>query len=144
MWFVQGLDVSGSELAHEELEGAETSVVVCLGPGQTKNRVVFVFEVDSVRQKRAPRIIYVRIPRRRPPSCRRNLSLILGWILPPARVSPQGIANAAGMAAAAKMAAAQFNTDKHTIFSNHIVALCGDGCMQVRAGELVWNRILRM
>lgn len=35
------------------------------------------------------------------------------------------------MAAAAKMAAAQFNTDKHTIFSNHIVALCGDGCMQV-------------
>lgn len=43
----------------------------------------------------------------------------------------QGIANAAGMAAAAKMAAAQFNTDKHTIFSNHIVALCGDGCMQV-------------
>lgn len=45
---------------------------------------------------------------------------------------PQGIANAAGMAAAAKMAGAQFNTDKHTIFSNHIVALCGDGCMQVR------------
>lgn len=44
----------------------------------------------------------------------------------------QGIANAAGMAAAAKMAAAQFNTDKHTIFSNHIIALCGDGCMQVR------------
>lgn len=43
----------------------------------------------------------------------------------------QGIANAAGMAAAAKMAAAQFNTDKHTIFSNHIIALCGDGCMQV-------------
>ena len=37
------------------------------------------------------------------------------------------------MAAAAKMAAAQFNTDKHTIFSNSIVALCGDGCMQVRA-----------
>ncbi|CAN0569965.1 unnamed protein product, partial [Ectocarpus sp. 12 AP-2014] len=36
----------------------------------------------------------------------------------------QGIANAAGMAAAAKMAAAQFNTDKHTIFSNHIIALC--------------------
>lgn len=36
------------------------------------------------------------------------------------------------MAAAAKMAAAQFNTDKHTIFSNHIVALCGDGCMQAR------------
>ncbi|CAM9174940.1 unnamed protein product [Pylaiella littoralis] len=46
----------------------------------------------------------------------------------------QGIANAAGMAAAAKMAAAQFNTDKHTIFSNHIVALCGDGCMQEGVG----------
>ncbi|CAN0500637.1 unnamed protein product, partial [Laminaria digitata] len=38
------------------------------------------------------------------------------------------------MAAAAKMAAAQFNTDKHTIFSNHIVALCGDGCMQEGVG----------
>ena len=35
------------------------------------------------------------------------------------------------MAAAAKMAAAQFNTDKHEIFTNHIIALCGDGCMQV-------------
>lgn len=43
----------------------------------------------------------------------------------------QGIANAAGMAAAAKMAAAQFNTDKHQIFTNHIIAVCGDGCMQV-------------
>lgn len=54
-------------------------------------------------------------------------------ILPILRAPPQGIANAAGMAAAAKMAAAQFNTDKHTIFSNHIIALCGDGCMQVLA-----------
>eukprot|EP00611_Tribonema_gayanum_P021296 TRINITY_DN405_c0_g1_i1.p1 TRINITY_DN405_c0_g1~~TRINITY_DN405_c0_g1_i1.p1 ORF type:complete len:726 (-),score=269.33 TRINITY_DN405_c0_g1_i1:144-2321(-) len=42
----------------------------------------------------------------------------------------QGVANAAGMAAAAKMAAARFNTPEHEIFSNTIVALCGDGCMQ--------------
>ncbi|CAM9323065.1 unnamed protein product [Chrysoparadoxa australica] len=42
----------------------------------------------------------------------------------------QGVANAVGMASAAKMAAARFNTDKHEIFSNTIVALCGDGCMQ--------------
>ncbi|CAM9400053.1 unnamed protein product [Choristocarpus tenellus] len=46
----------------------------------------------------------------------------------------QGIANAAGMAAAAKMAAAQFNTPEHTIFDQHIVALCGDGCMQEGVG----------
>ena len=38
----------------------------------------------------------------------------------------QGVANAAGMAAAAKMAAAKFNTKEHTIFSNTIVALCGE------------------
>nr|AFA52567.1 transketolase [Vaucheria litorea] len=42
----------------------------------------------------------------------------------------QGVANAAGMAAAAKMAAARFNTPSHEIFSNTIVALCGDGCIQ--------------
>jgi transketolase len=42
----------------------------------------------------------------------------------------QGVANAVGMAAAAKMAAARFNTAEHTIFSNTIVALCGDGCIQ--------------
>jgi transketolase len=42
----------------------------------------------------------------------------------------QGVANAAGMAAAAKMAAAKFNTPAHEIFSNTIVALCGDGCIQ--------------
>eukprot|EP01084_Bolivina_argentea_P302049 521295_1 len=42
----------------------------------------------------------------------------------------QGFANAVGMAAAAKMAAAKFNTAEHTIFSNTIVALAGDGCIQ--------------
>merc|ERR1712232_1188163 len=42
----------------------------------------------------------------------------------------QGVANAVGMAVAAKMAAARFNTPEHTLFDHSIVALCGDGCMQ--------------
>lgn len=42
----------------------------------------------------------------------------------------QGIANAVGMALAAKMAAARFNTKEHAIFGHHIVCLAGDGCMQ--------------
>ncbi|HEY6462002.1 MAG TPA: 1-deoxy-D-xylulose-5-phosphate synthase N-terminal domain-containing protein, partial [Polyangiaceae bacterium] len=42
----------------------------------------------------------------------------------------QGVANAVGMAVAAKMAEAKFNTKDHTIFSHHIVCLAGDGCMQ--------------
>jgi transketolase len=42
----------------------------------------------------------------------------------------QGIANAVGMATAAKMAEARFNTAEHTIFNHHIVCLAGDGCMQ--------------
>ena len=42
----------------------------------------------------------------------------------------QGIANAVGMAVAAKMAEARFNTKEHTIFDHHIVCLAGDGCMQ--------------
>jgi transketolase len=42
----------------------------------------------------------------------------------------QGIGNAVGMAMAAKMAEARFNTAEHVIFDHHIVALCGDGCMQ--------------
>tara|TARA_B100000965_G_scaffold401580_1_gene425750 strand:+ start:128 stop:2107 length:1980 start_codon:yes stop_codon:yes gene_type:complete len=42
----------------------------------------------------------------------------------------QGIGNAVGMAAAAKMAEARFNTDKHTLFDHHIICLAGDGCMQ--------------
>jgi len=41
-----------------------------------------------------------------------------------------GIGNAVGMAAAAKLAAAKYNTDKHTIFDHHVIALCGDGCLQ--------------
>jgi transketolase len=42
----------------------------------------------------------------------------------------QGIGNAVGYAASQKMAAARFNTAKHTIIDNHIVCLAGDGCMQ--------------
>lgn len=41
-----------------------------------------------------------------------------------------GIGNAVGMAAAAKKAAAKYNTADHTIFDHHIIALCGDGCLQ--------------
>jgi transketolase len=42
----------------------------------------------------------------------------------------QGVANAVGMAVAAKMAEAKFNTSEHRIFDHHIVCLAGDGCMQ--------------
>jgi transketolase len=42
----------------------------------------------------------------------------------------QGVGNAVGMALAAKMAEAKFNTADHTIFDHHIVCLAGDGCMQ--------------
>merc|ERR1712151_1107800 len=42
----------------------------------------------------------------------------------------QGVANAVGMAVAAKMAAARFNTPEHVLFDNMVVALCGDGCIQ--------------
>ncbi len=42
----------------------------------------------------------------------------------------QGVANSVGMAMAAKMAEARFNTDEYTLFNHHIVCLCGDGCMQ--------------
>jgi transketolase len=41
-----------------------------------------------------------------------------------------GIGNAVGMAAAAKLAANKYNTAEHQIFDHHIIALCGDGCLQ--------------
>ena len=41
-----------------------------------------------------------------------------------------GIGNAVGMAAAAKLAAAKYNTKEHTILDHHVIALCGDGCLQ--------------
>nr|ABZ08456.1 putative transketolase, thiamine diphosphate binding domain protein [uncultured marine microorganism HF4000_APKG3D20] len=42
----------------------------------------------------------------------------------------QGVGNAVGMAIAAKLAAATFNTDEHAIFDHHVVCLAGDGCLQ--------------
>jgi len=42
----------------------------------------------------------------------------------------QGVGNAVGIAVAAKMAAARFNTDEHKIFDQHIICLAGDGCLQ--------------
>lgn len=42
----------------------------------------------------------------------------------------QGVGNATGMAVAAKMAEARFNTAGHRIFDHHVVVLAGDGCLQ--------------
>ena len=42
----------------------------------------------------------------------------------------QGVGNATGIAVAAKMTAARFNTDEHKIFDQHIICLAGDGDMQ--------------
>src|SRR3984885_12837704 len=42
----------------------------------------------------------------------------------------QGVGNAVGMAVAAKMAEARFNTKEHSIFDHKVVCLAGDGCMQ--------------
>ena len=42
----------------------------------------------------------------------------------------QGVGNAVGIAMAAKMAAARFNTSEHRIFDQHVICLAGDGCLQ--------------
>ncbi len=42
----------------------------------------------------------------------------------------QGVGNAVGVAMAAKMAAAHFNSDEHRIFNQHIFCLAGDGDLQ--------------
>jgi transketolase len=42
----------------------------------------------------------------------------------------QGIANAIGMAVSCKKQAVMLNTPNHKILNNHIVCLCGDGCLQ--------------
>merc|ERR1711966_14909 len=42
----------------------------------------------------------------------------------------QGVSNAVGHAASAKMAAAIYNTEDHTLFDHHIFTLAGDGCFQ--------------
>jgi len=45
-----------------------------------------------------------------------------------------GVGNAVGMACAAKLAAAKFNTEETKIFDHHVVVLCGDGCLQEGVG----------
>lgn len=42
----------------------------------------------------------------------------------------QGVGNAVGYALSGKRAAALYNTPKHTIFDQHVIALMGDGCLQ--------------
>ncbi len=42
----------------------------------------------------------------------------------------QGVGNAVGVAVAAKMAAARFNTPEHMVFDQHVICLAGDGCLQ--------------
>src|SRR5256712_5272082 len=42
----------------------------------------------------------------------------------------QGVGNAVGIAVAAKMCAARFNTSEHRIFDQHVICLAGDGCLQ--------------
>ncbi|HEY4757762.1 MAG TPA: transketolase, partial [Chthoniobacterales bacterium] len=42
----------------------------------------------------------------------------------------QGVGNAVGVAMAAQMAAAHFNTSEHRIFNQHVFCLAGDGCLQ--------------
>lgn len=42
----------------------------------------------------------------------------------------QGVGNAVGIAVSAKMAAARYNTAQHTLFSQKVVCLAGDGCLQ--------------
>lgn len=41
-----------------------------------------------------------------------------------------GVGNAVGMALAAKAAGAKYNTHSHRILDHHVIALCGDGCLQ--------------
>jgi transketolase len=42
----------------------------------------------------------------------------------------QGVGNAVGIAVSGKMAAARFNTPKHTIFDHKVICIAGDGCLQ--------------
>ncbi len=46
----------------------------------------------------------------------------------------QGIGNAVGYALSQKRAAVKFNTAQAQIFDNHVIALCGDGCLQEGVG----------
>lgn len=42
----------------------------------------------------------------------------------------QGVGNSVGLALSGKMAEAIFNTEDHTIFDYHVLAVAGDGCLQ--------------
>ena len=42
----------------------------------------------------------------------------------------QGVGNAVGYALSGKKAASRYNTNEHTLFDYHVVALMGDGCFQ--------------
>ncbi len=42
----------------------------------------------------------------------------------------QGVGNAVGLALSGRMAAARYNTSAHKIFTQKVVALAGDGCLQ--------------
>ena len=42
----------------------------------------------------------------------------------------QGVGNAVGYALSGKRAAARFNTPEHPVFTHHVIALMGDGCLQ--------------
>jgi len=42
----------------------------------------------------------------------------------------QGVGNAVGMAVSGKMAAARYNRPGQEIFTSHVIALAGDGCLQ--------------
>ncbi len=46
----------------------------------------------------------------------------------------QGIGNAVGFALSQKRAAVRFNSAHAKIFDNHVIALCGDGCLQEGVG----------
>lgn len=45
-----------------------------------------------------------------------------------------GVGNAVGMACAAKLAAAKYNSKDFKIFDHHVFVLCGDGCLQEGVG----------
>jgi len=47
----------------------------------------------------------------------------------------QGTANAVGMAMAAKMCEAKYNTTEHTIFDHRVVCIASDGCIQEGIGS---------
>jgi len=47
----------------------------------------------------------------------------------------QGIGNAVGIAVSQKKLADLLNTDTHKILNNHVICLCGEGCLQEGVGQ---------